>query len=496
MTGLAAPDRPRTRWLILAVLCAAELVAVLDHTVLNVAVPTLTTDLAADTADIQWIINGYALAQAGLLLVAGAAADRYGRRRMLLVGLALFGAASLAAAFAPSAGHLIAARAGMGVGGALLFTSTLAIALQIFDAEERPKAIGIWAAVSALGFAGGPPLGGVVLDHFWWGAIFLINVPVVVLCAVAVRILVPESRNPAGGRPDVLGAALATAGSTALVYAIIAADVRGAVAGAVLLGGFVCWQRRAPNPMLNVAFFRDRRFVGAVGGVVLITFGSAGALFLLTMQLQFVGGHEPLAAGLRMMPFALSVVVLNATGVAARGIRVLGLPLAVLGGMTLLAAGLALVAHLAVGGYGRMLVALVLMGAGCALANPAIVEAVVSSIPTADAGAGAGIEGTMTELGSSLGVATLGTLMQARFAALAPAVAAGAGSLPAALAAAGDPTEQAAILDAFATALRGSQLVGAAAVFLGGCLTALLLHRARDPHVRAAPPGTPARAAR
>lgn len=486
MTTLAAPDRVRTRWLILAVLCAAELVVVLDHTVLNVAVPVLTADLAADTADIQWIINGYALAQAGLLLAAGSAADRHGRRRMLLTGLTLFGAASLAAAFAPSAGYLIAARAGMGVGGALLITSTLAIAIQTFDAAERPKAIGIWAAVSALGFAGGPPLGGVVLDRFWWGAIFLINIPVVVLCVVAVRALVPESCNPDGGRPDLFGAALATAGTTGLVYAIIAADLRGAAAGAVLLGAFAIWQRRAPNPMLNVEFFRNRRFVGAVGGVVLITFGSAGALFLLTMQLQFVGGHDPLAAGLRMMPFALSVVVLNATGVAARVIRVLGLPLAVLSGMTLLAAGLALVAHLAVGGYGGMLVALLLMGAGCALANPAIVEAVASSVPTADAGTGAGIEGTMTELGSSLGVATLGTLMHARFTTLAPAVVAGAGSLPAALFSAKDPAEQAAILDAFTAALRVSQLVGAAAVFLGGCLTALLLYRTREPGTRPA----------
>ncbi|MFC4061911.1 MFS transporter, partial [Planomonospora corallina] len=401
-----------------------------------------------------------------------------GRRRILTAGLAVFGATSLAAAFASGPGALIAARAGMGVGGALLITGTLAVAIQVFDAQERPKAIGIWAAVSALGFASGPPLGGVVLAHASWGAIFLLNVPVVAVCLVAVRLLVPESRNPARGRPDLAGALLATAGTTGVVYAIIAMDWRAAAAGVALLAAFLVWQRRARNPMLNLALFRDRRFTGAVTGIVLITFGSSGALFLLTMQLQFIGEHDPLQAGLRMAPFALTVVVLNAAGVAALLIRALGAPLAIAGGMTLLAAGLVVVAQSGGEGYWPLLTGLLLMGAGCAVANPAIVEAVFSAVPPDDAGAGAGIEGTMTELGSSLGVAALGTFMQLRWTALLPAAAA-ADSLPDSLAAAGTAAERDTILSAFADALRYGELAGAAAVLAGGCVTALLIHLSR-----------------
>ena len=181
-------------------LCVAQLVVVLDNTVLTVAVPVLTTELGASTAEVQWMINAYALVLSGLLLTAGSAADRYGRRRMLLAGLVLFGVGSLAAGLASTSGQLIAARAGMGVGGALLVTATLAVAMQVFDAAERSRAIGIWAATSALGFAIGPPIGGTILAHLPWGAIFLINVPIVLVCLVVGRALVPESRGP-GRRP-------------------------------------------------------------------------------------------------------------------------------------------------------------------------------------------------------------------------------------------------------------------------------------------------------
>ncbi|MGI5244089.1 MFS transporter [Dactylosporangium sp. CA-139066] len=434
------------RWWVLAVLCLAEFVVVLDNTLLNVAVPTLSRELSTGTAGVQWIINAYALAQAGLLLAGGAAADRYGRRRMLLLGLAVFGAGSLAAGLAGSVAALVAARVVMGAGGALLITATLAVAVQLFDAAERPRAIGAWAAVSALGFAGGPVVGGLVLAHLPWNALFLGNVPVVLAGLAAVAALVPESRNPRAGRPDLLGALLATAGTTAVVYAVIAAAPALAAPGLLLLALFVLWQRRARWPMLNLALFRSRRFTGAVTGIVLITFGSAGALFLLTLQLQVVGGLTPLAAGLRMAPFALSVVALNATGASARAIRALGRAAAVLLGMALLAAGLCVVARFAVGGYPPMLAGLLLMGAGCALANPAIVEAVLGAVPPDEAGAGAGIEGTMTELGTALGVAALGAVLQALLPASGPA-----------------------------RALELSQFAGAAAVLLGGGVTAALL---------------------
>ncbi|MEV5211596.1 MFS transporter [Micromonospora sp. NPDC053740] len=478
------------RWLILAVLCVAQLVVVLDNTVLTVAVPVLTTELGASTAEVQWMINAYALVLSGLLLTAGSAADRYGRRRMLLAGLALFGVGSLAAGLASTSGQLIAARAGMGVGGALLVTATLAVAMQVFDAAERSRAIGIWAATSALGFAIGPPIGGTILAHLPWGAIFLMNVPIVLVCLLVGRALVPESRGTAGGRLDVLGAVLSTAGLAAVVWAIIAGPERGwastevtgaGAVGVLLLGIFVRWERRIEHPMLDMRFFRDRRFVGAISGVVLITFGATGALFLLTQHLQFVRGYPAWEAGLRMAPFALSIVLLNVSGVVASVIRRLGLAVAIAVGMTLLAAGLALVTLVPSDGYGVLLVGLLVMGVGCALANPAIVEAVMSAIPAAKAGAGAGVDGTMTEVGSSLGIAVLGAVLNARFAALLPAALAGAGSFPAALAAAGEGAEREAVTVAFASALETGQLVGAAAVLIGGLVAAGLLHRADHP---------------
>ena len=471
---VTAGARLGTRWLILAVLCLAQLTVVLDNTVLNVAIPVLSTELGATTTDIQWIINAYALVQSGLLLTAGGAADRYGRRRMLLAGLVLFGAGSLAAGLAQTSVHLIAARAGMGVGGALLVTSTLAVALQIFDAAERPRAIGIWAAVSALGFAIGPLVGGAVLARLPWQAIFLINLPIVLIGLTAAWHLVPESRNPARGRPDLAGALLATAGMTAVVYAIIAGRPPIGVAGLILLAAFVRWERRTAHPMLNLGFFRDRRFVSAVVGIVLITFGSTGALFLMTQQLQFVRGYTPWEAGLGMLPFALSIVLLNFTGAAAALMRRLGLPLAIAAGMTLLAAGLALVAHLDAGSYGVLLAGLLLMGAGCALANPAIIEAVMSAVPAEEAGAGAGIDGTMSEVGGALGVAVLGAVMNARFVSLLPVAAT---SFPAALAAATTDPQRAAVVAAFARGLETGQLAGAVAVLVGGLVTAVLLHR-------------------
>ncbi len=488
MTAATAPveshreARLPGRWPALAVICLAQLVVVLDNTVLNVAVPTLTRELGADTAGIQWIVNAYSLVQAGLVLVAGAAADRYGRRRLLLTGLVLFGLGSLAAGLSTTTGQLIAARAGMGVGGALLTTSTLAVVMQLFDAEERTRAIAAWSAVSALGFAAGPPVGGLLLAHFAWGALFLVNVPVVLFGLAVTRALVPESRAPGGGPPDLLGALLSTAGTTAVVYAVVSGPEHGwasahvllpAPAGLLLLAAFARWERRTAHPMLDPEFFRDRRFTGAVTGVVLITFGSAGVLFLLTQQLQFVRGYPPLEAGLRMAPFALTVVALNFTGLTARLIARLGTPRSIALGMAVLATGFS-VAAFAADGYGPLLAGLVLMGTGCAVANPAIVEAVVGAIPPDRAGAGAGVDGAMAELGSSLGVAALGAVMNARLTAVLPAAA----SVPAALAAAHDGADRAAVLDAFTGAARTAQLVGAAAVLAGGLTAALLLARA------------------
>ncbi|MEV5317562.1 MFS transporter [Streptomyces sp. NPDC052687] len=466
------------RWLILGVICLAQLTVLLDNTVLNVAIPSLTEELDAATSDIQWMINAYSLVQSGLLLTAGSAADRYGRKKMLITGLALFGAGSLVAGLADSTAQLIAARAGMGVGGALLLTTTLAVAMQIFAPEEHPKAIGVWSAVNALGFATGPLVGGFMLDHFWWGAIFLINLPVAALGLAAVVALVPESKNPQGDRPDLLGALLSTIGMSSLVFTIISGPEHGWSSGRVLAGGtvavvvlavFARWESRIPYPMLDLHFFRNRRFTGAVAGAVLITFGMGGALFLLTQHLQFVLGYGPLEAGLRTAPLALAVVVLNFSGLSAKWTTALGTPVSVLLGMVLMSAGLVSIATLGSGGYAGMLLGLVLIGVGCAVANPAMAHAIMSAIPPAKAGVGAGINGTLAEFGNGLGVAVLGAVLNSRFAAV---------SLPVALAAAGSAVERDRVVDAYADGLSLSQLVGAAAVLLGGVVAAALLRRA------------------
>ncbi|MGN9791539.1 MFS transporter [Streptomyces sp. OZ13] len=486
-TRKAAPSggHPQ-RWLILGVICLAQLTVLLDNTVLSVAIPSLTRELHASTADIQWMINAYSLVQSGLLLTAGNAADRYGRRKMLVSGLALFGIGSLAAGLAQTSGQLIAARAGMGVGGALLMTTTLAVVVQVFDDKERVKAIALWSTVSSLGFAAGPLIGGVMLEHFWWGAIFLINIPVAVIGLAAVLVMVPESKNPQGDRPDLLGAVLSTIGMTAVVYAIISGPDHGwtstqvlasAALGALFLGAFVVWELRIPYPMLDMHFFRNQRFIGAVAGAILVAFGMTGSLFLLTQHLQFVLGYGALDAGLRTAPLALTVVALNLTGIGARLLRIFGTPVTIAVGMALVSGGLAAIAVLGADGYSGMLLGLVVMGAGVALSMPAMANAIMSAIPPEKAGVGAGINGTLAEFGNGLGVAVLGAVLNSRFVALVPA-AVGATSLPAALAAADGAGERASISEAFASGLETSQLVGAVAVMAGGLLAALLLRRA------------------
>lgn len=516
-TTLQPPGRHAARWLILAVICVAQLTVVLDNTVLNVAIPSLTKEMAATTADVQWMINAYSLVQSGLLLTAGNSADRYGRKKMLTVGLMLFGAASLGAALAQSPGQLIAARAGMGVGGALLVTTTLAVVMQIFDDQERPKAIGIWSSVNSLGFAAGPLIGGSLLDHFWWGSLFLVNIPVAVIALVAVVTLVPESKSR-GGEPgelgevselgelgelgelpqsatdsagrtpmDLLGALLSMIGMVGVVFAIISGPQAGWLSGRVLISAaiglvglavFALWELRVPHPMLDMHFFQNRRFIGAVSGGILVAFGMGGSMFLLTQHLQLVLGYGPLDAGLRMAPLAVTVILINFTGLGARLLPRFGTPGMIVSGMSLLAAGLAAIALLGGHSYGGMLTGLIVMGVGVALAMPTMANAIMSAIPPAKAGVGAGVNGTLMEFGQGLGVAVLGAVLNSRFAALLPLVAAGAGSLPAALARTRTDAERSAVQDAFAVGIGTSQLAGAAAVLLGGLLAAVLLRRA------------------
>jgi len=273
------------RWWTLAVLCLSLLVISLDNTILNVALPTLERQLDASSSQLQWIVDAYMLVFAGLLLSAGALGDRFGRRRALTFGLAVFGLGSALSAMAGSAEMLIASRALMGVGGAFIMPSTLSILTATFPAHERPKAIGAWAAVSGLGIAIGPVAGGWLVEHADWSWIFLVNIPFVIAALLAQRPLVPESSDPAAPRLDLPGFALSTAGLTALVWGVIEAPSSGwtdgrtvaaFVAAAVLLVAFVGWERRTPQPMLDVRLFRNPRFSAASAAIMLTFFVQIG----------------------------------------------------------------------------------------------------------------------------------------------------------------------------------------------------------------------------
>src|SRR4051794_19430277 len=316
-SGVDMTPSPR-RWWTLAVLCLSLLVIGLDNTILNVALPTMQRDLDASASQLQWIVDVYMLVFAGVLLSAGSLGDRFGRKRALTFGLAVFGLGSLGSALAGSAALLIAMRALMGVGGAFIMPSTLSILAATFPAHERGRAIGIWAGVSGLGIAIGPLTGGWLVEHADWSAIFLVNLPIVVLALAAGRFLVPESRDETAPRLDVAGFALSFAGLSALVWGLIEAPSRGWTDGLVLaafalavavLGAFVAWERRTAQPMLELALFRNPRFSASSAAVSLASFALFGMIFLLTQYLQEVRGYTALEAGVRTMPVALGLVL-------------------------------------------------------------------------------------------------------------------------------------------------------------------------------------------
>ncbi|GLZ29927.1 MFS transporter [Lentzea sp. NBRC 105346] len=467
------------RWAALGVLCLSVMVVVLDNTVLNVAIPSISTGLGASTADIQWMINAYSLVLAGLLLTTGALSDRFGRKRSLLGGLVVFGAGSAVAAYAGSSEALIAARGFMGLGAAFLMPGTLAVLMQLFDDKERPKAIGIWAAVTSLGFAAGPVIGGFLINHFWWGSVFLINVPVALLAIAAVVALVPESKDPAVRRPDLLGSVLSTVGMVALVWAIISVPEHGwgswqvltsSAIGLVALTGFAVWELHTPHPMLDLGFFHNRRFTGAVAAGMLASFGMGGSLFLLTQHLQGVLGYSPLEAGFRVAPMAIALLVTS--NVLGPLTLKLGSAKAMLLGMAITSGGVVFLAYGST--YGPTLAGLILIGVGVGIAQPVAVNALMGSIPPERAGIASGLSGTLTELGNSFGIAVLGALLSARFAKELPD-GVPSRSLTEALHSGADLTV---VREAFGNGMTISLLIGAVAVLLGGVASAALLRRA------------------
>lgn len=482
----AAAPNPR-RWWILGVLCLSLLVLLVDNTVLNLAIPALMTDLGASPSDIQWVLDAYILVFAGLLLTSGSLSDRYGRRRFLVIGLTLFGGASMLALLINEPWQLIAARALMGVGGALLMPSTLSILITVFEEQERRKAFAAWSAVAMLGVIAGPTLGGLMLDRYWWGSIFLLNVPVALLAIVAALLLMPESRGPAR-RLDPVGVLLSTVGMTALVFAIIAGPVEGwrtprvlvAMAAAILcLAAFAGWELRSAHPMLPLDLFRNRRFSGASFSVVLLSFGTGALLLMLTQYLQLVLGYSPMRAGLALLPYAVAAALFNAVG-AALGQKVSN-RLLISGGLAIMALGFGVLAFMDGGsGYGTLLTGLMIMGVGGGLAGPAAYATLMGAVPPAHAGVGSALNDTVQQVGMALSVAVLGSVLAGVYTSAMPdsAPAAARASIAGALRFGGAGLARSA-RDAFVTAMSFGSWVATGFTLAAAVLALTLLPRTR-----------------
>jgi len=425
-TAITSRSRATSRrWWILAVLCLSVLLAVVDNTIVNVALPTMTRTLSASTQDLQWIVDAYTLVFAGLLIVGGNLGDRLGRRRVLQAGLALFALTSVAAALSRTTGELIASRAAMGVAAALIYPATLALLTNVFtDARERATAIGIWSGVSGLAVAIGPVTGGLLLRHFSWSSVFYVNVPLVIIALAAGMRLLPESRDPKAGRFDPLGAVASIAGVGLLVWTVIeaprhgwasATTIAGFAGSLVILAAFVGWQLRRPDPMLDVRLFRNPRFSAASGAIALAFFGLFGFIFLITQYFQVVLSYDPLRAGVATLPFAVVTGLVSPAAIAL--MKRLGTKAVVTIGLALMSAGFVVAAGTSVDSayWGRIITAMVLIAAGLALTASPATEAIMGALPPSKAGVGSAVNDTTRELGGTLGVAIVGSVMSSAY---------------------------------------------------------------------------------
>jgi EmrB/QacA subfamily drug resistance transporter len=423
----SAPSRQlgpsRRRWAVLGVLSVSLLIVSLDNTILNVALPTILRSMRASSSELQWIVDAYAVVFAGLLLVVGTLGDRVGRKWVFLAGLLVFAAGSAASAWSSTPDELIAARAFMGVGAAAIMPSTLSILTKVFSDEQRATAIGIWSGTSGLGVAIGPVAGGWLLAHYWWGSVFLVNLPVAVMGSLLTAWLVPNSKNLGSKRPDPLGAGLSVVGMALLLWGIIEAPNRSWAApvvlatlagGALVLGAFILWERRSTHPMLELSSFSSARFSGAVAAMGFVIFALMGGLFVLTQYLQFSLGYSALAAGLRVAPVA--AVLLVTAPLSTVVLRFTGTKPVVFLGMGLITTGLLLMSSTTVrGGYLDALPAFLLIGAGTGFALAPSTDSVMGSVPAELAGAAAATNGTAIQTGGALGVAVLGSLLNGRY---------------------------------------------------------------------------------
>jgi EmrB/QacA subfamily drug resistance transporter len=418
------PVQHARRWKTLAVLSLSLVIIGLDNTILNVALPTLQDEFDASNSKLQWMVDSYLLVFAGLLLVFGTLGDRYGRKLALQAGVSIFGLASLGALIADSANQVITVRAAMGVGAALIMPATLSIIANVFTGAERGKAIAIWAALAAVGIGLGPLTGGLLLEWFDWSSIFLVNVPFAILALLLGMRYVPESRDPKPGSFDLPGAALSTAGFSVLVYSIIEAPEQGWLSGMILgslaasvalLGAFFWWERRTPEPMLNLSFFRNRSFSVGTAAVSVAFFALLGGIFALTQYLQFAHGYSAIAAGALMSPIALGLMM--GAGSSSHAVPRLGTARVVAVGLSGLAIMLALTTFFEPNTSGLALVAWFF---GLALAMGWIMapatEAVVGAVPAAKSGVASATNTVARMVSGALGVAVLGSLVSSLYA--------------------------------------------------------------------------------
>jgi EmrB/QacA subfamily drug resistance transporter len=418
----------RRRWAILAVLLCSLLVVMLDNSILNVAMKTIAqpppTGLGSTQSQLEWAINSYTLVFAGLLFTAGLLGDRLGRKKVLLFGMLVFGAGSALSALSDSSGQLIAFRAVMGFGGAFILPATLAIIMNVFERNEQPKAIGIWTGVVGFAIAIGPITGGILLEHFWWGSVFLVNVPIVIAAIAAMAAIVPDSKDPWPGRLDPIGVLLSIAGLALLVYGIIKGGQLGdftrpeswatILGGLAILAGFVAYEARSDHPALDVTYFRNRRFSASVAAIGLVFFALMGVTFFSVFYNQSVRGYSVLQSGLLVLPLAASQMFFAPR--ARLAVNRFGARAVCAGGLVVTAVAFA--GYLLLGQHTpiwMLEVLFFLMGTGMAHVMPPATVMIMSSLPREKAGSGSAVNNTFRQVGGAIGVAVLGSLLSTTY---------------------------------------------------------------------------------
>ncbi|MFI2505025.1 DHA2 family efflux MFS transporter permease subunit [Streptomyces sp. NPDC018972] len=418
----------RRRWAILGVLMLSLLIVVLDNSILNVAIKTISTPaptgLGATQSELEWAINAYTLVFAGLLFSAGLLGDRLGRKKMLIGGLVAFGTGSALAAFSGSPAELIGFRAVMGLGAAFVMPATLAVLMNVFERDEQPKAIGVWTGGVGLAIAIGPITGGILLDHFWWGSVFLVNVPIVVLAVTLMLWLVPDSRDPNPGRIDPVGVVLSVAGLVLLVYGIIKggqlADFTDVTvvstigAGLAVLAAFVVFEKRSDHPSVDVTYFRNKVFSAAIAAVALVFFALMGVTFFAVFYLQSVRGYSPLETGLLMLPLAATQMIFAPQ--ARLLVDRFGDRATTATGLVVLAGTLAAFATLdGDTPIWTLEVVFFLMGTGMAYVMTPVSVVIMQALPREKAGSASALSNTFRQVGGALGLAVLGSVLSTAY---------------------------------------------------------------------------------